>query len=64
MSEAATLRVELEIDGMTCASCAARVEKGLNKLEGVDATVNYGTELAAVTFDPRAIRLEEVLNAV
>jgi Cu+-exporting ATPase len=41
--------VELEIGGMTCASCAMRIEKKLNKLEGVVATVNYATEKAKVT---------------
>ncbi|MGX1756061.1 heavy metal translocating P-type ATPase [Streptomyces lydicus] len=41
--------VELEIGGMTCASCAARVEKKLNRMEGVTATVNYATEKARVT---------------
>ncbi len=41
--------VELEIGGMTCASCAMRVEKKLNKLDGVTATVNYATEKAQVT---------------
>ncbi|MEV2246435.1 heavy metal translocating P-type ATPase [Streptomyces sp. NPDC049970] len=43
-------RVELAISGMTCASCAARIEKKLNRMEGVDATVNYATEKAGVTF--------------
>ena len=42
--------VELVIGGMTCASCAARIEKKLNKLEGVIATVNYSTEKAKVTY--------------
>ncbi len=41
-------RVELDIGGMTCASCAARIEKRLNRLEGVTATVNYATEHATV----------------
>ncbi len=41
--------VELEIGGMTCASCAMRIEKKLNKLKGVTATVNYATEKAKVT---------------
>ncbi|MFB7634707.1 heavy metal translocating P-type ATPase [Streptomyces sp. NPDC056149] len=41
--------VELEIGGMTCASCAARVEKKLNRMDGVTATVNYATEKAQVT---------------
>ena len=48
--------IELEIGGMTCASCANRIEKKLNKLEGVAATVNYATEKAKVTvpagYDP------------
>ena len=45
-----TNSVELVIGGMTCASCAARIEKKLNKLEGVTATVNYSTEKAKVTY--------------
>ncbi|MFR0352713.1 heavy metal translocating P-type ATPase [Streptomyces sediminimaris] len=42
--------VELLIGGMTCASCAARVEKKLNRMDGVTATVNYATEKARITF--------------
>jgi Cu+-exporting ATPase len=42
--------VELSIGGMTCASCAARVEKKLNRMDGVTATVNYATEKARVTY--------------
>ncbi|WP_067176790.1 heavy metal translocating P-type ATPase [Microtetraspora niveoalba] len=42
--------VELSIGGMTCASCANRIERRLNKLDGVTATVNYATEKAKVTF--------------
>lgn len=45
-----TAEVELAIGGMTCASCAARIEKKLNRMEGVEATVNYATEKAKVTF--------------
>ncbi len=41
--------VDLEIGGMTCASCAMRIEKKLNRLDGVSATVNYATEKAQVT---------------
>jgi Cu+-exporting ATPase len=44
--------VVLDIGGMTCTSCAARVEKKLNKIEGVQATVNYATEKATVDFSP------------
>ncbi|MEU8627870.1 heavy metal translocating P-type ATPase, partial [Streptomyces sp. NPDC048669] len=43
---------ELTIGGMTCASCAARVEKKLNRMDGVTATVNYATEKARVVFGP------------
>ncbi len=46
----ATTDVELAITGMTCASCANRIERKLNKLDGVTATVNYATEKAKVTF--------------
>ncbi|MFJ9542277.1 heavy metal translocating P-type ATPase [Streptomyces sp. NPDC101225] len=42
--------VELAIGGMTCASCAARIEKKLNRMDGVEATVNYATEKAKVAF--------------
>ena len=42
-------RIELDISGMTCAACANRIEKKLNKMEGVRATVNYATERAVLT---------------
>ncbi|WP_405903604.1 heavy metal translocating P-type ATPase [Streptomyces sp. NBC_00656] len=45
-------QAELTIGGMTCASCAARVEKKLNRMDGVSATVNYATEKARVSFGP------------
>ena len=41
-------RVELDISGMTCAACASRIEKKLNKMDGVRATVNYATERAVI----------------
>ena len=44
--------LDLSLSGMTCASCAARIEKSLNRLEGVSATVNFATEKAAVEYDP------------
>ncbi|WP_182882127.1 heavy metal translocating P-type ATPase [Microbispora sp. H10949] len=54
--------VELSIGGMTCASCANRIERKLNKMDGVTATVNYATEKAKVTFpedlDPQALVAE------
>ncbi|MCX4828510.1 heavy metal translocating P-type ATPase [Streptomyces sp. NBC_01016] len=48
---APSAQVELAIGGMTCASCAARIEKKLNRMDGVEATVNYATEKAKVSFD-------------
>ncbi|MEV5374574.1 heavy metal translocating P-type ATPase [Streptomyces nondiastaticus] len=49
---AAASEVELSIGGMTCASCAARIEKKLNRMEGVTATVNFATEKAKVSYGP------------
>jgi copper chaperone CopZ len=60
----ATTRLELPITGMTCASCANRFERRLNKLDGVSASVNYATEKATVEFDPAAIRSEQLVAAV
>jgi Cu+-exporting ATPase len=56
--------VELPITGMTCASCANRVERGLNKLDGVTATVNYATEKATVDFDPGSVEPAQLIAAV
>jgi Cu+-exporting ATPase len=62
-ADVADTSLELEIGGMTCASCAMRIEKKLNKLDGVAATVNYATEKARVTipggYDP-ALLIAEV----
>ena len=41
-------QVELDIEGMSCASCAARIERKLNRLEGVQSSVNYATERATI----------------
>ena len=60
---AATDAIELEITGMTCASCANRIERKLNKLEGVTATVNYATEKAKVAF-PDTISTAELVKTV
>ena len=57
-------RVDLPISGMTCASCATRVERRLNRLDGVTATVNYATERATVEFDPEAVAPERLVEAV
>ena len=55
--------VELDISGMTCASCAARIEKKLNKLDGVQASVNYATEKARV-LHPAAISIDDLIDVV
>jgi Cu+-exporting ATPase len=54
---------ELAIGGMTCASCAARIERKLNRLDGVSAAVNFATETARVTF-PAGVRAEDLVSAV
>lgn len=48
----AVLELDLGVTGMTCTSCSARVERKLNKVDGVEATVNFATESAAITYDP------------
>jgi Cu+-exporting ATPase len=55
--------VRLDLEGMTCASCAVRIEKKLNKLDGVVATVNFATERATVQCDP-ALPVEDLVAAV
>ena len=56
--------VELPITGMTCASCANRIERNLNELDGVAASVNYATEKATVDFDPAAVDPHALVAAV
>ncbi|WP_035794075.1 heavy metal translocating P-type ATPase [Kitasatospora mediocidica] len=56
-------RIELSIGGMTCASCAARIEKKLNRMDGVEATVNYATEKARVDFGP-AVNVSDLIATV
>jgi P-type Cu+ transporter len=58
------MHIELPITGMTCASCAARVERSLNEVEGVSATVNYATERATVDYDPATVEPAQLVNAV
>lgn len=55
--------IELDITGMTCASCANRIERKLNKLDGVVATVNYATEKAKVEY-PETVSPEQLLETV
>jgi Cu+-exporting ATPase len=57
-------RVDLALDGMTCAACATRIERKLNKLDGVEATVNFATEQAAVRYDPARVGVADLIGAV
>ena len=60
-----TERVRLDVDGMTCASCAARVEKKLSRVGGVEeSSVNYATEQATVVYDPKQVEVADLLEAV
>ena len=55
----------LALEGMTCASCAMRIEKGLKKVPGVkDASVNFATEQATVTYDPSQANVEQMVQKV
>ncbi|HJS70605.1 MAG TPA: heavy metal translocating P-type ATPase [Gaiellaceae bacterium] len=56
--------VRLELEGMTCATCATRIEKALNRLDGVDATVNLATEEAAVQYEDSSVAIEDLVAAV
>ncbi len=63
MSAPSVAEFDLEIGGMTCASCAARVEKRLNRIEGVSATVNYATERAHVS-TPGGVSTDDLIAEV
>ncbi len=63
VSREALQEVELSLQGMTCAACAARIEKQLNELDGVEAAVNYATETATVVFAAK-VSSSELISAV
>lgn len=58
-----TTSVTLSVGGMTCSSCAARIEKRLNRIDGVHASVNFATEQAAITY-PDTVTTDELVAAV
>jgi Cu+-exporting ATPase len=59
-----TAVVELDVEGMSCAACAARIETQLNRLEGVEASVSFATERATVRFAPRQLDVEKLITVV
>ena len=63
MSTQGTSNLVLDVGGLTCASCAARIEKRLNKIDGVHATVNFATEQASIEFGEDVTR-DELVAAV
>lgn len=61
---ASIVEVELAVQGMTCGACAARIEKKLNEMDGVEAAVNYATETAMVAFDGSTLTEALIIGAV
>jgi len=57
-------QLDLPITGMTCASCANQIEKRLNRLDGVEATVNYATEQASVTYESESLSAGDVVATI
>jgi Cu+-exporting ATPase len=57
-------KIELPIEGMTCAACAARIEKNLNKLSGVQAAVNFANEKAHVNYDEKQVSAGTLINVI
>lgn len=58
------IEVELAVQGMTCGACAARIEKKLNEIDGVEAAVNYATETAMVAFNGASLTQDQIISAV
>lgn len=57
--------IQLNIQGMTCASCVAHVEKGIKKISGIDmASVNLATDKATISFDPKETNIDEIIKSV
>lgn len=64
LSPSAYATVELALSGMTCAACAARIERQLNKVPGVEAAVNFAAERAYVRFDPARAAVDDLIATV
>jgi Cu+-exporting ATPase len=61
---ASIVEVELAVQGMTCGACAAKIQKELNEITGVEAAVNYATESAMVAFDGDSVSEATVIKAL
>ncbi|MEY3267072.1 MAG: hypothetical protein RJA15_1518, partial [Actinomycetota bacterium] len=64
VSPASIVEVELAVQGMTCGACAAKIQKELNEIPGVEAAVNYATESAMVAFDGDSVSEATVIKAI
>ncbi|MDO9470210.1 MAG: heavy metal translocating P-type ATPase [Nitrosomonas sp.] len=64
MNSSILKKIELPIEGMTCAACAVRIEKNLNKLAGVQAVVNFANEKAHVNYDESQIQTDALISAI
>lgn len=64
MSSATLKHVDLPIEGMTCAACASRIEKNLNKLPGVEAAVNFASEKAHIQYDDKQTQTNILVQAI
>ena len=58
------VKVDLGITGMTCTSCSGRVERKLNKIDGVDAMVSFATESASISYDPGKVEQSQLIDTV
>ncbi|MDH3837758.1 MAG: cation transporter, partial [Desulfobacteraceae bacterium] len=57
--------ITLPVTGMTCANCAANIERGLKKLEGVqNSNINFATENVILSFDPKKLRVRDVVENI
>mgnify|MGYP003952284419 FL=1 len=57
-------KIEIPIEGMTCTACSTRIEKALNKLPGVHATVNLANEKARIKFDDTLVILDKLIDSI
>ncbi|AKE40604.1 cation-transporting ATPase [Corynebacterium kutscheri] len=64
LSSPTTTHIDLGVTGMTCTSCSSRVQRKLNKLDGVEATVNFSTETASIDYSPELIDTQKLITTI